>query len=338
METIEPIGHPWYADGQLFCDDMPTFSIIIPVKPGGYVAALKALRQLDYPKEQFEILLAEGTMPSRQRNQAAQQAQGDLLYFLDDDSRPVPEVLALCARAFEDSGVAVVGGPSLTPSGDSSLQQLFGAALTSFFGAGAVRNRYRSIGSQRITTEQELILCNLAFRRELFLASGGFDERLYPNEENELLDRIVATGHKLLHDPSMAVERSQRPTLKAFIRQMYAYGRGRAQQTLLAGPRSLISFAPLFFVCYLLALPLLPSGVVWMLPLLAYAALALAFSVGAVVATNRLENALVLFLFPVMHCCNGVGLLSGFLRGKPRAAVNGEVRITRVKAFDQPDW
>jgi succinoglycan biosynthesis protein ExoA len=317
---------------------MPTFTIIIPVKPGGAVAALEALRRLDYPVQQFEILVSEGTIPSRQRNLAAQQAQGDLLYFLDDDSRPVPDALNLCSIAFEDHSVAVAGGPSLTPASDSCLQHLFGAALTSLFGAGSMCNRYRSVGSLRQTTEQELILCNLAFRRELFLAAGGFDERLYPNEENELLDRISAAGHKLVHEPSMAVERSQRPTLAAFMRQMFGYGRGRAQQTLLAGPRSLISFAPLFFVCYLLALPLLPTGPAWILPLLAYAALAIAFSVGAAMATARLESALVLFLFPVMHCCNGVGLLSGFMRGKPRAQLNGDVRVTRVKAFDQACW
>jgi succinoglycan biosynthesis protein ExoA len=318
---------------------MPTFSIIIPVKPGGSVAALKALRRLDYPVRQFEILVSEGKIPSRQRNLAAQQAQGDLLYFLDDDSRPVPDALKLCAIAFEDRNVAVAGGPSLTPACDSRMQRLFGAALTSLFGAGSMRNRYRSVGSLRQTTEQELILCNLAFRRELFLAAGGFDERLYPNEENELLDRVSAAGHRLVHEPSMAIERSQRPTLSAFMRQMFGYGRGRAQQTLLAGPRSLISFAPLFFVCYLLALPLLlPSGPAWMLPLLVYAALAIVFSVWTVMATARLESALVLFLFPVMHCCNGAGLLSGFVRGKPRARVNGNVQVTRVKAFDQACW
>ena len=317
---------------------MPTFSIIIPVKPGGPVAALEALGRLDYPAWRFEILVSEGTIPSRQRNLAAQQARGDILYFLDDDSRPVPNALKLCATAFEDQGVVAVGGPSLTPAGDSRLQHLFAAALTSLFGAGFMRNRYRSVGSPRRTTEQELILCNLAFQRELFLGTGGFDERLYPNEENELLDRIGAAGHRLIHEPSMAVERSQRPTLAAFTRQMFGYGRGRARQTLLAGPRSLISFAPLFFVCYLLAFPLLPSGPAWMLPLIAYTALAIIFSVGAAMATARLESALLLFLFPVMHCCNGLGLLSGFMRGKPHAPVNSNVQVTRVKAFDQAHW
>lgn len=277
-------------------------------------------------------------MPSRQRNLAAQQASGDLLYFLDDDSRPVPEALKLCARAFEDQTVAVVGGPSLTPPGDSPLQRLFGVALCSFFGAGAMRNRYRSNGLLRQTTEQELILCNLAFRRESFLAAGGFDERLYPNEENELLDRINAAGHRLLHDPALAVERSQRPTLAAFMRQMRSYGRGRAQQTLLAGPRSLVSFAPLFFVCYLLALPLLPAGTVRFLPLLVYLILAALFSVGAVIASARLESVLVLLLYPVMHVCNGIGLLSGFMGGRPIGNKSGEVQVKLVKAFDQSSW
>lgn len=317
---------------------MPTFSIIIPVKPGGPVAALKYLERLDYPSLRFEILVSEGSVPSRQRNMAAREAGGDLLYFLDDDSRPVASALTLCAAAFEESGVAVVGGPSLTPDDDSRLQRLLGVALTSLFGAGSVRNRYRSVGSLRLATEQELILCNLAFRRELFLAAGGFDERLYPNEENELLDRIAAAGNKLLHEPNMAVERSQRHTLRAFMRQMFGYGRGRAQQTLLAGPCSLVSFAPLVFVCYLLALPMLPSGPLRMLPLLAYSVLALLFSVRAVMDSGRLENILVLFLFPLMHCCNGVGLLAGFLGGKPDVAVISDVTVRRVKAFEDSSW
>lgn len=320
---------------------MRTISIIIPVKPGGFVTALEALRELDYPRRQFEILVAEGRKPSRQRNLAAQQAQGELLCFLDDDSRPVPGFLQRCDSVFEDRRVAVAGGPSLTPASDSRPRRLFGYALTSPFGAGAMRNRYRSTGTLRATTERELILCNLAFRKELFLAAGGFDERLYPNEENELLDRIAAEGHLLMHDPAMAVQRSQRPTLAAFMRQMYGYGRGRAQQTLLAGPRSLSAFIPLLFVCYLLALPplALVAGPAWAAPLLLYAVLALVFSIKTMMDSARPEGACVFFLFPLMHCCNGIGLLCGFLGGRPRLDEdNGEIRIRRVKAFDQSGW
>ena len=215
---------------------MTQFSIIIPVKPGGHVAALESLQRVAAPPECYEILIAEGSAPSRQRNTAVHEAQGEIIYFLDDDSRVSPECLDTIGKVLADPSVAAVGGPSLTPADDSLLQQLFGSLLSSVLGAGAVRNRYRTVGSERTTTDKELILCNLAMRRSVFLEAGGFDERLYPNEENELLNRVVARGMKLVHAPAMAIRRSQRRTLRLFTRQMFSYGRGRAQQTLISGP------------------------------------------------------------------------------------------------------
>lgn len=313
---------------------MTTFSFIIPVKPGGTVKALTALQQLEEQGYPYEILITEGTAPSRQRNQAAQQCHGDILYFLDDDSRVVTDCLAQCAGALADPSVAVAGGPSLTPADDTRLQHLFGFALSSPFGAGAVRNRYRSTGTLRETTDRELILCNLAIRRDVFLAAGGLDERLYPNEENELLDRIRAAGHRLLHIPSLRVMRSQRSTLAAFVRQMFAYGRGRGQQTLIAGPGSMTSFMPLAFVVYLALLAFLPASVPWMLPAIAYLALDALFTAMVLFLTGNPATICLLALFPLMHCANGIGLLYGLLGGRPRQpSGNAEVVIRRVKEF-----
>lgn len=317
---------------------MPTFSFIIPVKPGGSVKALEALRKLEEQPHPFEILIAEGTNPSRQRNLAARQSRGDVLYFLDDDSLVTADCLKLCAQALDEPAVAVVGGPSLTPESDSGLQRLFGQALSSPFGAGAMRNRYRIEGLPRETTERELILCNLAIRRDTFLAYGGFDERLYPNEENELLDRIAASGRKLVHLPSMSVRRSQRASLSAFVRQMFSYGRGRGRQTLIAGPRSPLSFMPPAFVAYLALLPLLPATLFWRLPLAAYVVLDFLFTAAALVASGRPAAASLLFIFPLMHCCNGIGLLVGLLGGRPRPQEGGEVAIRRIKGFGETTW
>ena len=320
---------------------MLTFTFIIPVKPGGYVAALEPLRQLAADAFQYEILIAEGCSPSRQRNTAAYEAQGDILYFLDDDSRIAPDCLPLVKRALEDQTTAVVGGPSLTPSDNSLLQQLFGCSLASLFGAGAVRNRYRSVGTLRETTDKELILCNLAIRREVFLAAGGLDERLYPNEENELLDRIRSTGQKLVHAPELAIYRSQRKTLLLFIRQMYSYGRGRAQQTLIAGPGTIVGFAPLIFLCYLILLPIAPFAHMYLIPLFAYLALDIIFTASAIITARSLTRIFLILLFPLMHVSNGVGLLSGLFRGKngrmSRCAA-GEPTIRRIKTFDQSVW
>ncbi|MDD2856218.1 MAG: glycosyltransferase family 2 protein, partial [Desulfuromonadaceae bacterium] len=230
---------------------MPSsFSIIIPVKHGGHVKAIEHLKKSVPENINYEVLLAEGCSPSLQRNLAAAEASGDILYFLDDDSLIRSENLSLCSTLFSDLKIAVVGGPSLTPTTDSWLQKLFGAALASAFGSGAVNKRYRKFGKTRETTDKELILCNLAVRRSVFAALGGFNESLYPNEENEFIERVVAEGYKLIHNPDMHIFRSQRVTLKAFIRQMFSYGRGRGEQTLITRSYSLISFVPLLFVIY----------------------------------------------------------------------------------------
>jgi succinoglycan biosynthesis protein ExoA len=321
---------------------MTTYSFIIPVKPGGFIAALAPLRLLEETGgRQFEILVAEGCSPSRQRNAAAGEAKGEIIYFLDDDSIVSPDCLTICAEIMADPGVAVAGGPSLTPPNDSLLQQLFGCALSSLLGAGAVRNRYRSSGVTRITTDKELILCNLAIRRKVFIDSGGFDERLYPNEENELLDRIAAREMKLVHAPEMAVQRSQRRTLKLFVRQMFAYGRGRAQQTLIAGPGTIIGFAPLLFLLYLVLLPFLPNSLLSLAPLCAYLALVLGFSVAAVIASGALSRLLLIPLYPLMHLSNGWGLLYGLLggkRGESRGCNSADITIRRIKEFGQSTW
>jgi succinoglycan biosynthesis protein ExoA len=320
---------------------MLTFSFIIPVKPGGFVAAAMSLRQIAAPPCQFEVLIAEGCSPARQRNTAANEARGEIIYFLDDDSHVAADCLTLCAQILEDQSIAVAGGPSLTPADDSLLQQLIGSALSSLLGAGAVRNRYRACGVTRSTTEKELILCNLAIRRDVFIDSGGFDERLYPNEENELLDRIVSRGRKLVHAPGMAVRRSQRRTLKLFIRQMFAYGRGRAQQTLIAGPGTISGFAPLLFLLYLALLPLVPCTRLALAPLFAYLVLVLGFSAAAVISSGSLARLLLVPLYPLMHISNGWGLLYGLLGGKQgrsRACDAAGVTIRRLKEFQQSAW
>ncbi len=313
----------------------PAVSIIIPVKPGGAVRALDGLRNVDYPENLLEVLVAEGTCPSRQRNQAAREAKGQILYFLDDDSLVSADFLKRAVRHFGKDAVAVVGGPSLTPENDPPLRQAFGLALASPFGAGSVCNRYRRHGICRETGDHELILCNLAILASAFSEAGGFDERLYPNEENELLVRFRRAGWKLLHDPELAVYRSQRSTFSAFVRQLFGYGRGRAQQILLGGGCGIASFVPVFFLLYLLSLPFIHLPVYY-LPLLCYLVMVLVGTIHAAVSSGKTGPALLLpLLFPVLHLSYGAGLLSGLAvygAGK-RARPVGSVTVKRIKLF-----
>lgn len=314
---------------------MNTFSIIIPVKPGGHVAACEHLKKIIPNDLRYEILLAEGSAPSLQRNRAAREAVGDILYFLDDDSLIYPENLDLCSAGMRDSAVAVVGGPSITPAGDSWLQQLFGYALASAFGSGAVNKRYRAQGETRKTTDKELILCNLAIRRSVFIELDGFNECLYPNEENEFLDRVLSTGYALLHEPSMRVARSQRQTLKAFILQMFNYGRGRGQQTLIAASWSVTSFIPLFFVAYLVLVLICIKYVLLLVPLVIYLLGALTSTLLILYRTGRLYALLLVGIYPLMHIINGIGLFWGLINGKPDPVCDSSICIRKMKRLGE---
>ena len=299
--------------------------------------ALAAIARASYPPERFEVLIAYGSQPSSQRNLAAQQAAGELLYFLDDDSQVAPGFLEAAARHFTDPKVAAVGGPSLTPASDSALQRAIGQAFASAVGGGGVRNRYRKSGAARPTNDSELILCNLGFRREVFLSHGGLDTRLYPNEENELMDRLLHEGFRLVHDPELAVFRSQRPSYPAYLRQMYGYGRGRGEQTVLTGKLKPVSLAPSLLLVYTLLLPFLGRGL-FLLPMASYLALLAAASVlGAFSARDPALLPRLLLVFPTLHLAYGAGVLRGLARPRFRRAPPGAaaVEIKRVKAFGE---
>jgi len=301
---------------------VPLVSIIIPVKPGGKASALECVKWLDFPEDRLEVFVSEGTQPSRQRNEAAMKAAGEIIYFLDDDSCPTPDALKRIVGHFEDEKVAVVGGPSITPEGDSVLQRTFGGALSSFLGGFSIRNRYRRIGKTRISSENELILCNLAFRKSSFIEEGGLNERLYPNEENELMNRLQEKGKKLIHDPDAYVLRSQRKTLIAFARQMLNYGRGRAEQTLVS-PSSFkpTHLAPTLFLLYLLSALILMNPL-YLLPMGCYLLVNLFFSLWS--GLTEKEWRFIYTLPPIylfMHICYGAGMIWGLCRG-----MTGEVK------------
>ncbi|QWV92774.1 glycosyltransferase [Geomonas oryzisoli] len=316
---------------------LPKFSIIIPVKPGGEVRALAGLAKATYPDDLFEVLVAYGCQPSVQRNTAAREARGEILYFLDDDSGVAPEFLDRAAGHYQEENVAAVGGPSLTPATDSPLQRAIGIAFASAVGGGGVRNRYRKVGSARYSSDNELILCNLSFRREIFLAHEGLDERLYPNEENELMDRLQREGHQLVHDPELAVQRSQRRTYRAYLRQMYGYGRGRGEQTLIAGTLKPITLAPSLFLLYALVVPLL--GVPLLnLPLLAYALIVLLASLqGSLTGKDAALFPRLLLVYPTLHLVYGAGVIRGLLRPRYRGGkqTHWDVEVSRVKPFGE---
>jgi len=185
--------------------------------------------------------------------------------------------------------------------------------------------RYRSVGKLRESSEKELILCNLVARRDAMLELGGFNEKLYPNEENALMDELQKRGGKLLYDPHFIVHRRPRSNLKAFMRMLMTYGRGRAEQFKVHPTfGSVLNFAPPLFDVYLLVLMAglisIAGGLIHLDPLWVRAGLSplalylvmVLVQIAALVPRGGVRNSLgALPLIALTHILYGLGFWRG---------------------------
>jgi succinoglycan biosynthesis protein ExoA len=324
-------------------NSLPSVTVIIAARPDqADIKAVSAARQLDYSLEFLEIIVARGKQPSVQRNTALRAARGELIYFLDDDSVPLPGNLRRAASRFADSKVQIVGGPNLCPPDAPMLERVFALVLGSWIAFGPSRARYKRVGKLRDTGEKELILCNLAARRETLLELGGFNEALYPNEENALMDEIQKRGGRLLYDPELFVHRRPRNSLKSFIKMLMTYGRGRAEQFRL-NPTfgSALNFVPPLFCVYLLALivlEILPLGN-FVAPLKTFTAAPLGvYFIAIILQTLALipaggiaRSLLALPLLVASHVFYGVGFWRGLFTKLNRGGNSPSVEVVLEK-------
>jgi len=277
----------------------------------GWRGALPELRPLAFPR------LSRGAA----RNQAAQRARGDVLYFLDDDAHVAPDIFAKATALYRERPAAwAVGGPNLTPASDSVFQRAVGGVLSSRFGAWSMSRRYRASGHARFEDDKSLMLCNLSVRREAFTRLGlRFDEQLVSAEENLLLAELARRGLGLLYAPGLVVYHHRRKTLAGFASQTFKCGAGRSQMTRLAPS----TFSPVFalpsaLLLFMLASPFLPRGLAELV-LGAYAAAAAVQASSYGLRGGGLDGALLVFvLAPAAHLCYGAGLLIGVLLMYPR--------------------
>jgi succinoglycan biosynthesis protein ExoA len=306
-------------------ESVPSVTVLIAARPDqAEVNAIAGSRALDYPADKLEIIVARGRQPSVQRNAALRAAHGDLLYFLDDDSVPEPGNLRRAIAHFRDPKVQMVGGPNVCPREAPPLEQVFARVLASWLAFGPSRARYTAVGQVRETSEKELILCNLLARRLPMLELGGFNEALYPNEENALMDELQKRGGKLIYDPQLLVRRRPRPSLRAFARMLMTYGRGRAEQFRLHPTfGSTLNFVPPLFCLYLLALPCLlvlqPIGKFGFLPLACYAVAVLAQGAALALGGHVWQSLAAIPVIVLTHVLYGLGFWRGlFTTLKPQ--------------------
>ena len=319
-------------------ENVPSVTVLIAARPiQAEIKAVVASRALDYPADRLEILVARGQQPSAQRNAALKAARGDIIYFLDDDSVPEPGNLRRGVPHFKDPKVQMVGGPNLCPEDAPPLEQVFAQVLASWLAFGPSRARYAAVGQVRETSEKELILCNQLARRQSMLDLGGFNEALYPNEENALMDELQKQGGKLIYDPQLLVRRRPRRNLRAFARMLMTYGRGRAEQFRLhPTPGSALNLVPPLFCGYLLALPfvlaLTSIGKVCLLPMACYVLAVLAQAVVLAAGGKVLRSFAAILLIVLTHILYGLGFWRGLFTAlrRPGQRAPGQVNLETI--------
>ncbi len=295
---------------------MTTISVIIPSESKSASApVLDHVRQADYPKENIEILMSIGRWPSAQRNQAAGRAKGDILYFFNRDTQLQPDVFKRMVGIINrETKIAGVGGADITPQGNSYLQHLFGYAMGSYFAHWKMRARYVLVGKERVACEKELLLSNMAIKRSVFLEAGGFNEGLYPNEENELISRISKMGYEFIYSPDIRIYRDRRRDVIKFMRQFYSYGRGRLNQMNIEGVSKNYQFLiPLFFLLYVISLFFIGDSRLAFIPLIVYVVLAVMDSL--YLSFKNKKNLIMLpAIYLIMHLSYACGMLTGIFK------------------------
>ena len=268
-----------------------------------------------YPKFDFKII-QEQVHKCRARNIGIESVNSDVIYFLDDDTFMEQDNIKILQEKFNLYPVGVIGGSNLTPKNSSRFQKLVGFMLSTPLMSYKMCNRYLSTGTDRFTDDTELILCNLAIKKELFSKYNlKFNELLHYNEENLLLEQIKKHGVRMLYSPNLNIYHHRRADIKSFLIQVYNSGKGRGiMSVIMPSSIKIFYFLPMLFVVYLILL------ILQIMPLIflnLYLIIVL-YNVICVYFINKLKllDISIMFLISgLSHICYGVGLFIGLIQG-----------------------
>lgn len=150
----------------------------------------------------------------------------DVVVRLDGHCRPAADYIARAVSLLSRSDAGVVGGVWVIEPGAASFEaDAIAIAVAHPLGSGGAL--YRHLGSsEQIEVDTVPFGC---FKRTLWEALGGFDERLRSNEDYDFNYRVRDRGLRVVLDPRMRCTYYARPTVRAVARQYARYGWWKAR-------------------------------------------------------------------------------------------------------------
>ncbi len=216
-------------------------SVIIPVFNGADTLGdcLAALAHQTIGAERYEVLVVDdgSTDPSAQvaarmgvpvirqehagagpaRNRGAQQARGQVLLFTDADCQPEHDWIEQMLAPFADPEVAGVKGAYRTRQRSPVAR----------FAQAEYEEKYA-----RLARREQIDFVDTyaaAYRRDLFLAHGGFDPAFLLDEDQEFSFRLARAGCKLVFAPAAVVYHRHPATVWSYVRRKVHLGRWKVQ-------------------------------------------------------------------------------------------------------------
>ncbi|HYL81897.1 MAG TPA: glycosyltransferase [Candidatus Acidoferrum sp.] len=246
-------------------------SVVIPVRDDAprLRRCLASIRANAYPEDALELIVvdngsrddsvpvataagahllhAPGLKVAALRNAGARIASGDIIAFVDADHVIDLRWLAGAAEVLAQPDVGGTGAAYVAPTPGTWVQAAYD------------RLRSRPAGRREVDW---LGAGNLALRRDVFLALGGFDTSLETCEDVDLCNRLRTRGLRLISDPRLrSVHHGDPATLRGLFCGELWRGRDNLRATL-RGPLTGRALPSL-----LIALLILTSGLLAVLGL-----------------------------------------------------------------------
>jgi GT2 family glycosyltransferase len=164
-----------------------------------------------------QVITTQRGRPAAARNAGIRWAKGAIICCTDADCVPHSDWLAQITAPFADPKVAACKGSYATRQ----------RKIVARFVQLEYEDKYDLLRSQQ--TIDFIDTYSAAYRRDVLLANGGFDERFDYLEDQELSFRLAARGCRMEFREAAVVDHLHSSTLAAYLRKKALIGYWKAQ-------------------------------------------------------------------------------------------------------------